>query len=68
MKNYSWKTSASAVVAIITTWLSLVIVPLLDSDAATKPKIDEAVSITVASLIGFFSRDDDKTSEQVGAK
>lgn len=68
MKNYSWKTSASSIIAIITTWLTLVVTPLLDNDENTKPRFDEAISITIAASPGFFSRDDDKTSEQVGAK
>ena len=67
MRNYSWKTTASSVVAILTTWLTLVVTPLLDSDESTKPRFDEAISITVAASVGLFSRDDDKTSEQVKA-
>lgn len=67
MKNYSWKTSASAIIAILTTWLTLVVTPLLDSDSATKPRFDEAISITIAAASGLFARDDDKRSEDVGA-
>lgn len=68
MKSYSWKTTASSVVALLVTWLTLVVAPLLDNDEKTVPKFDDAIAITVAASTGFFARDDDKTSEQVGAK
>lgn len=68
MRNYSWKTTAAAIVGIVTTILTLVVSPLLDNDPSTLPKYQEAISIVSASLVGFFTRDDDKSSEQVGAK
>lgn len=68
LKNYSWKTTAASVIAILTALGSLVLTPLLDSDPATTPNWNTFFAVVAASLQGFFSRDDDKTSEQVGAK
>lgn len=67
MKSYSWKTSTSSILGILVTWLTLVFIPILDGKEETKPRFDEAISITVAASPGLFARDDDKSSEQVGA-
>lgn len=68
MNNYSWKTSASSIMSILVTWMTLVLIPLLDGKEETKARFDEAISITVAASTGLFARDDDKSSEQVGVK
>lgn len=67
MKSYSWKTTASSAMGIVVTWLTLVFIPILDGKEETKPRFDEAISITIAASTGLFARDDDKSSEQVGA-
>lgn len=67
MKTKSWKTTTVALTAIIVAIGSMVIEPLLDNDPATKPDWKGCVSIVVASCVGFWTRDDDKSSEQVGA-
>lgn len=68
MKNYSWKTTTTALIAILTALGTLVLTPLLDSDPVTLPQWGLFFTTSAAALNGFFARDDDKTSEQVGAK
>lgn len=67
MKNYSWKTTAAALVGILTALGTLVLTPLLDTDPATLPQWGPFFSIASTALIGLFSRDDDKSSEAIGA-
>jgi hypothetical protein len=64
----SWKTTFAGVVSIVITVLTLIVAPMLDDDAETKPRLDEAAAIITAACIGLFSRDDDKSSEDVGVK
>lgn len=67
VRKKSWKTTAAAITAIIVAIGSMVVEPLLDNDPETKPDWQACVSIVVAASIGFWTRDDDKSSEQVGA-
>lgn len=66
--SVSWKTSSAAIASIIATILSLVVVPLIDSDESTKPQYAEAVSIISAGVGLLFARDNNKTSEDIGLK
>lgn len=67
-KLASWKTTFAAIAGTLTTIATLIVEPLTDNDPATKPMYAVAISIICAGLSGYFSRDDDKTSEEVGLK
>lgn len=67
LKNTSWKTTTVALTAIIVAIGTMIVEPLLDDDPATKPDWKTCVSVVIASAIGLWARDDDKSSEDVGA-
>lgn len=67
MKNYSWKTTTTGLGAIAAALVTLVLNPLMDNDPVTVPNWNAFVPIVITALMGLFARDDDKSSEQVGA-
>ena len=66
MSRSSWKTTLAAIVGIVTALGTLVLNPLMDSDPATLPHWPEFFAIAATAVQGFFARDNDKSSEQVG--
>ena len=63
----SWKTTASGVLAIVVAVGSAAIL-LLDGDAATNPDWNSVIAAVMAGLGLILARDNDKSSESVGAK
>jgi hypothetical protein len=64
----SWKTSLMGVgSAVVAVW-SLVVAPMLDSDPATVANWGAAIAAVVAAVGLLMARDNDKSSENVGAK
>ena len=63
----SWKTSLAGILTIVSAGITLIAVPILDNDAATLPQWDSFLPIALAGIVGLFSRDNNKTSEDVGA-
>ena len=64
----SWKTTLCGVLGIVAAAITLLAIPVLDSDPATVANWG-AFTATVATATGLlFSRDDDKSSEDVGVK
>ena len=64
----SWKTTVAGISTILVTILTLIVNPLVDGDINTMPQYDTAMPIIISGLVGLFARDNNKTSEQVGAK
>ena len=63
----SWKTSAAGIGAILVA-LGTVIAAQFDGNPATVPDYGALVAAIIAGGGLLFSRDNDKTSEDVGAK
>jgi len=64
----SWKTTLCGLLSLVAAGLTLVAVPMLDADPATLPNWG-AFSAALAAAVGLFlARDNDKSSEQAGAK
>ncbi len=62
----SWKTSTVSVSTLVVA-LGGVVKQLFDGDPSTNPDWNVVVPLIIATLTGFFARDNDKTSEDVGA-
>ena len=62
----SWKTSTAAIAGLVALVAS-VAKQLTDGDPVTNPDWSVVVPLFITSLTGIFARDNDKTSEQVGA-
>lgn len=68
MKYLSWQTSLAGISAIVVAVFSMIVQPLTDGNAATNVDWNSAIA---AIMLGFGllrARDDNKTSEEVGAK
>ncbi len=64
----SWKTTVCGILTVLAAAITLVAVPLLDEDPAT-PANWGAFGASLAAAVGLlFSRDNDKSSEDVGIK
>ena len=64
----SWKTTTCGILAAVAAGITLVAVPLLDEDPATVANWG-AFGATLAVAIGLLmARDNNKTSEDAGAK
>lgn len=64
----SWKTTLCGILGIVAAGITMVAVPILDGNPNTVANWG-AFSATVATGIGLlFSRDNDKSSEDVGVK
>jgi len=63
----SWKTTLCGALALVAAGISLVAIPLLDEDPNTAANWGAFAAALAASLGLYFSRDNDKTSEAVGA-
>lgn len=66
MINRSWKTTAAGIASIIAA-IAQIAAALLDNDPTTVPHWAEAANIITLSIGVILARDDNKTSEQVGA-
>lgn len=66
MKNYSWKTTAIAISAIISTVYSLILQPLTDGVATTNPDWNVAIPLIIGQCVGLFTRDDTVSSKMLG--
>ncbi len=64
--NKSWKTTSAAIGGLIVL-IGTVIKQLSDGDPSTNPDWNVVIPLAITSLVGIFARDNDKTSEQVGA-
>jgi hypothetical protein len=63
----SWKTTLCGILGLVASAITLIALPLIDADPATTVNWG-AVMAAVATAAGLFmARDNDKTSEQVGA-
>ena len=64
----SWKTTACGILAALAAGITLVAIPVLDGDPATTANWG-AFGATLAAAVGLlFARDNNRTSESVGAK
>lgn len=64
----SWKTTLCGILGIIGAGITMIGIPLLDNDPTTVANWT-AFGTTVVTALGLlFARDNDKSSEQVGAK
>jgi len=64
----SWKTKLCGVLGIVASAITMIAQPILDGIPSTEPQWT-AFATAAATAIGLlFARDNDKTSEQVGAK
>ena len=63
----SWKTTIAAILAAVIAILS-VVVAIVDGDPSTVPNWAAAGTAIAAAVGLLFARDNDKTSEDVGAK
>jgi len=64
----SWKTTLCGVLGIVAAAITLLAIPVLDSDPATVANWG-AFTAAISTAVGlFFARDNDKSSEDVGVK
>jgi hypothetical protein len=63
----SWKTTAASISSLLVL-IGSTVKQLVDGDTSTNPDWNLVLPLFLASLVGLFSRDNDKTSEQVGIK
>lgn len=63
----SWKTGWLGVLAVASAAITFILTPLLDGNPATSVDLGAVLPTILAGLGVYVARDDDKTSEQVGA-
>ena len=67
MKNKSWKTSACGLAALVlAAWGSVPVA--MDDDPLTKVDYTNTGALLGLAIAAMFARDNDKSSEDVGAK
>jgi len=64
----SWKTTVCGILGVVTAGITLIATPLLDADPETLPNWGAFGAAIAAALGLIFARDNDRTSEQAGAK
>lgn len=64
----SWKTTLCGILGVIAAAITLVAQPLLDGDPNTAPQWGVFVAALTTAVGLVFARDNDKSSEDVGAK
>lgn len=64
----SWKTTLCGILGVLAAAITLVAQPLLDTDPSTVPQWGALVTAAAAAVGLVFARDNDKSSEDVGAK
>lgn len=65
--NGSWKTTVAGIAALVAA-LADAVVAMVDGDAATNPDWPIVIAAALAAAGLIFARDNDKSSESVGAK
>ena len=64
----SWKTTVCGLLGLVAAAITLIAQPILDGDPSTDPQW-AVFGTSLAAAVGlFFARDNDKSSEDVGAK
>lgn len=63
----SWKTGWLGILAVISAVITGIAVPLLDGNPATSANFEIVIPVVLAGFGVYQARDDDKTSEDVGA-
>ena len=64
----SWKTTLCGILGVVAAGITMIAQPMLDGDPATIPQWG-VFGTTVAAAVGLlFARDNDRSSEDVGAK
>ena len=66
LKSASWKTSAAGVAAIVVA-VGGAVQLLTDNNPSTNPDWNAVIAALMAGIGLLFSRDNDKSSEEVGA-
>lgn len=64
--NGSWKTTTAGLAAVLAV-VADALTKLSDADPATNPDWNIVVAVVASAAIGLFARDNDKSSESVGA-
>lgn len=64
----SWKTTTCGILGILAALITLVLVPLLDGKPETLPQFENFAAVVLPSIAALFARDNNKSSEDVGAK
>ena len=62
------KPKVVGILSLITAAITLIAIPLLDSDPATVPNYSAFLALILPNIGLLFARDSNLTSEQVGAK
>lgn len=68
LNRSSWKTSSAGISAAITAFLTLIVVPITDSDPATVPQWGVFIPLLITAASSWFARDNDKSSKDVGVQ
>lgn len=68
MKYLSWKTTAAGIGMIVTALFTMILQPLTDGNPATNPDYNVAIASIIAGIGLVMARDDNRSSEEVGAK
>ena len=68
MKYLSWKTTAAGIGMIVTALFTMILQPLTDNDPKTNPDYNVAIAAIIAGVGLVVARDDNRSSEEVGAK
>ena len=64
----SWKTTLCGILGVVAAGITMVAQPILDGDPSTLPQWG-VFGTTVAAAVGLlFARDNDRSSEDVGAR
>jgi len=64
----SWKTTVLGISSAVAALITFAVVPLLDGDPATSVNLGLLIPSILAAFGIYVARDDDKSSEDVGAK
>lgn len=64
----SWKTTVCGLLSIVAAAITLIAIPALDQDPLTVPNYTAFVASITAGIGLIFARDNNKTSEDAGAR
>lgn len=64
----SWKTTLCGILSILAAIITFVALPLLDGNPETSTNVTALIAAIVAGIGLIKARDNDKSSEDVGAK